>query len=716
MPRKALGLGLAVVCLFSSTTAARQPRKPAPSASPTNRATTKALPLTRVVLYSNGVAQLERRGRVTGNVEMAIPFKQSQVDDVLKSLLVVDLGRGRIGSVSYDASTPASSRLAEVPFSIDTESDGLVSVLQQLQGARLQVSGGGKTATGNVLSVQRKSTHPAPEPAKQGEAATTIDRLVVATDTGELASFDLDRVTSIRLLDDGAKRDIAEFTSATSSARRRDAKTIVVTSDGAGDREMIVRYTIAAPIWKTSYRLLIDDDGRPFVQGWAIVDNTGEEDWTDVALTLVSGSPLSFIEPLQMPLYRHRPVHALPANVALEPQVVDIQTAYLNGEAGGVPGGVAGGVGYGTGGGSVSYGKSGPQGALALTTLSDAVMDEDSGVVAETNGQEVGDLFQYAVTQPVTVERNRSALIPILQTRLDGERVALYNEDVDAERPMSGVRLKNSSTWTLEAGALTVLDGDDYAGEATIDRLKPGEENVVVYAVDLGTKVAVESRSDREPVFLLRAVNGDLQAHYYQVNEKTYTLRNQTDRERVVLVEYPKHANWKLSNDTPKPVETTDDHYRFRVALAPHAVQTLHVAERQALMEVYTISNITSKEMDVFVEKHYLDDETRAALQAILDLKVRIAETMRSLERLDEESKEIEEDQARVRENLKSLGTTSEAKALVARYIAKANEQETRVEQIAAERNRMRAAREALQSELDRSIRSLAVDRRFDAQ
>src|SRR5258708_89372 len=57
------------------------------------------LPIRRVILYSNGVAYVERRGMVTGNAEVNLSFKQSQVDDVLKSMIVLDLGQGKIGAV-----------------------------------------------------------------------------------------------------------------------------------------------------------------------------------------------------------------------------------------------------------------------------------------------------------------------------------------------------------------------------------------------------------------------------------------------------------------------------------------------------------------------------------------------------------------------------------------------------------------------------------------
>jgi len=316
---------LVLVCLLSVQTFAQPRRVARPAVPPTSalKTNTQTLPIRRVILYSNGVAYIERRGTVTGHAEVSLSFKQSQVDDVLKSMVVLDLGQGRIGAVSYNSSAPPSARLAEIPFSIQpgsvSESNGgLAGVLGQLQGARVVVTTARGSATGSILTVEeRKSQIDADKPALVTHA------LVIASENGELTSFDLAEVRSIKLVDEGARRDIGEFANATSSARRRDAKTIVVTSDGAGPREMLVSYTIAAPIWKTTYRVVLDSQGKPFFQGWAIVDNVSDEDWTNISLSLVSGSPVSFIHPIQKPFYRYRPVVGMPEDLKLTPQTYE---------------------------------------------------------------------------------------------------------------------------------------------------------------------------------------------------------------------------------------------------------------------------------------------------------------------------------------------------------------------------------------------------------
>src|SRR5262245_5910541 len=552
----------------------------AKSAKPTVKdeqqsASTGSLPLRRIILYSNGVAYFERRGPVTNRSEINLSFKQSQIDDVLKSLVVLDLGKGRVGAVSYNSSAPPSARLREIPFSIEAatngnEKGGLAGVLSQFQGARVAVTSGNRTVTGSILTIGEREL-----PGEKDKSPVTTRTLVIAAESGELQNFDLNQIRSVKLLDEGSRQDITQFANASASARRRDTKTITVTSAGEGQREMVVSYTIAAPIWKTTYRVVLDQPGKPFFQGWAVVDNVGEEDWQGVELSLVSGTPVSFIQQIQKPLYRHRPVVPIPQDLNLNPQVyesgdVAIVTSSGTGALGGIINLPASEL------SEMRTPQAGKQGRLSgqnqnlqilnnrseiardgvapsASTVSPgvgAVMSSgQSGVDAAATGNEVGELFEYRVDQPVTVRRDRSALIPILQTTMEGERVSVYNEATRRDRPMNGIRLKNTSDLTLEGGTLTVIDGDAYAGEALIERLKPNEQRFISFGLDLGTLVTTKFNIHSKPVYLVRAKNGVFETHYYQSTTKTYTIINQTDKKRVVYLEHPIRPEWQLTAD-----------------------------------------------------------------------------------------------------------------------------------------------------------------------
>ena len=813
---------MVVVCSLSLNVFA-QTRRRMPGAKPASttqpqaiRSNAQTLPIRRVILYSNGVAYIERRGAVTGHAEIDLSFKQSQVDDVLKSMVVLDLGQGRIGAVSYNSSAPPSARMADIPFSIEAgtasgNKGGLAGVLSQLQGARVVVAVANRTVTGSILTIEeRRSQLDANKPAQTSHA------LVIASAGGELMSFDLAEVRSIKLIDEGTRRDVSEFANATASARRRDAKTIVVTSDGAGSREMLVSYTVAAPIWKTTYRVVLDSTGKPFFQGWAIVDNVSDEDWNNISLSLVSGSPVSFIQPIQKPFYRYRPVIGMPEDLKLSPQTYEDNEGSAAGTVSGrvtdangatvasaaviitntatnqsfststssdgmfqsqilAPGNYRVTINargfkrhvitdVAVSGNSPAYANatlevgnvsetvtitssadqfsnaptqrrvgqlplasrtvqglslmsglgSGNNMTIDGTKLSDAITRPDSGVETAATGSEVGDLFEYRIEQPVTVPRDRSALIPILQTRMEGERVSIYNESNRRDRAMGGMLLKNTSSLTLEGGAMTVIDGDAYAGEALMERLKPGEERLISFALDLGTLVNASIKADRAPAFMVRAINGVFQAHYYETNKKVYTLTNQTDKPRVVFIEHALRQDWTLTDDTARPDAKTARYYRFRVPLGPHQKVELPVTERRALMDSYALMDFSRPDLELFIARNYIDAATRTTLEKILDVKSRMTMTDSRIEAIEREVVEIGADQGRLRDNIKALTATAEARQLITRYVSKADTQETRLEQLNKEKKTLNDERASLQNELEAMIRGLAVDRKLD--
>jgi len=717
---KHLGIFLLAV-LVCANLAEAQSTRPARTAVLATAASprTTTLPIRRVILYSNGVAYIERRGVVTGNAEVNLSFKQSQVDDVLKSMVVLDLGQGRIGAVSYNSSQPASARTAEIPFSIDSETEdsdqsmgGLAGVLAQLQGARILVTSSKGTHAGSILTVEKIAL----TKTKDSEKTTlpSLHRLVIASESGEIISVELSDVRSIKLLEDGTRRNINEFANATASTRLRDAKTISIASTGSGTREMIVSYVVSAPIWKTTYRVVLGDDGKPFFQGWAIVDNVSDESWDNVQLSLVSGSPVSFIQNLQKPLYRYRPIIPIPDDLNLDPQIYDAEES---GSGVGYGSGSGVGSGSGSGGGTGTVDVSGNRITSnfmsllpgAQTSLSDALQAGTSGVETAATGRELGDLFEYRIEAPVSVERNRSALIPIVQTRMEGERVSIYNESARKDRPMGGMMLSNTTPLTFEGGSLTVLDGDAYAGEALMERLKPKERRLISFALDLGTRVSTKSETDLRPVQLIKVVNGVFQAHYFRQDKKTYTLSNQTDKVKTVYIEHPVRVNWELAESSTKPETVTERYYRFRVVLEPFAAAVVPVVEQLGQMDSYQLASFSQQQLDLFISRRYIDAALRQRLEKLIALRGSIDLVSQKMQLLTAEVTSITQDQARFRENIESLAKTPEAKQLITRYIAKANEQETRLEQIEAERKAAQAEKERLERELSVEIKNFEV-------
>ncbi|HEY0658987.1 MAG TPA: hypothetical protein VGD05_10960, partial [Pyrinomonadaceae bacterium] len=345
-------------------------------------------------------------------------------------------------------------------------------------------------------------------------------------------------------------------------------------------------------------------------------------------------------------------------------------------------------------------------GADVGTSVSTALTTGNSGVETAATGDEIGDLFEYKIAQPVTVMRDRSALIPIVQTKMDGERVSIYNEAVRRDRPMGGMKLVNTTALTLEGGSLTVLDGNAYAGEALMERLKPKEQRFISYALDLGTLVTVRQDSDSTPAKLIKILNGVFQVHYFRQEHKTYTLQNQTERPRVVYIEYPVRQNWQLTDETPKPEITTQRYYRYKIELAAYDKKEFKVAEQQALMDSYALTNLSRTDLELFLSRRYINAETKQRLEKLIDLRIKINQIDVKIQSFEDEEEKISDDQKRLRENIEALSKTPEAKTLIARYISRANDQETRLEAIETERKTIEAERQRLEAELSAAIRA----------
>src|SRR5450755_3216254 len=182
-----LGMGL-LACTFiraQDQGKAARPQAADPAAEGRGDAaestTTAKLPVRRVVLYKNGVGYFEHLGRVRGSQDVHIDFTSAQLNDVLKSLTVLDLSGGRITGVDYNSEAPLARRLATLRLALG-EKPTQAEFLGALRGARLEVrSGSGPEIVGKLLSVERKT--------RTGTTfAVETDEISLITDSGEVRS------------------------------------------------------------------------------------------------------------------------------------------------------------------------------------------------------------------------------------------------------------------------------------------------------------------------------------------------------------------------------------------------------------------------------------------------------------------------------------------------------------------------------------------------
>jgi hypothetical protein len=541
-------------------------------------------------------------------------------------------------------------------------------------------------------------------------------------DNGDMRTVEVTPAVTVKLAEHDSAEQVSSYLGLLASTRAQDRRRMSIATSGSGDRDLLVSYVSEVPVWKTTYRIVLPTraGAKPMLQGWAIVDNTIGEDWLNVELSLVAGAPQSFIQQLSQPLYAQRPIVPLPTGLLVAPQTHQAtllpgvgETADSSGrnarvgsvaEAVTVTGaspfrfGVAGGVAGGAGGG-----------ALRPLPSSEAVEQRLAELEPSAQGRDLGDLFEYRVTEPISIARGQSALVPILRSDVGADRVSLWTGRTAGGRALRSLWLTNSSGLTLDGGSFTVLDSGTFAGEGLIEPVKPGEKRLLSYAVDLGVLVEAHNGDQQRTVTKISIAHGVLVQHTDMVARRVYTIHNSDTTERRVIIEHPVRRDWKLTGGGA-PVETTVSAYRFAVAVAPAATETLTVTEQQPVDSTYRISDITDRQVEAFVRDAGDDAALKQALEPILARKAALAAIAADLSARAGELKRISDDQERVRENMKALKGTSEEQQLVKRYAAQLNQQEDRVEAVKREVDDLQRKQHDAQADLTRAIEALALD------
>jgi hypothetical protein len=674
----ALALGLALWLI--PTTGAQNPD------NGNGKKAVEPLPIRQVVLFNSGVGYFQREGAVDGNAQVDLSFPALDVNDLLKSLVLQDLGGGKISSVSYDSHDPIEKILRS--FALDLNGNPTFGqILNQARGEKVEL----------LLRPDKKETPPAKVQGtivgmelkrrpigKDMVQVVDMETLNISGQSG-LQSVNLEDIIGVRFVNPTLENEFQRALRVLASSHDVQKKSVTLGFTGAGKRAVRVGYVVERPIWKTSYRLRIEPNGKIFLQGWALVENTSDDDWNDVRMVLVSGKPISYRMNLYEPLYIPRPVVEPELFASLRPpvyggamgQVADdpaaAAAANVFGNPGGAPpvpptqGGPAanpgfaqnipfnpsnfaqpflnpfGGGGYqgapmagyggGFGGGFQGFGFQGfnqmGQGQFGFNSainyyqntmpnrnqelaminnrltfdelqrrrnLEQAARQEakgkgpaiaglnfKEGIASVATAEEVGDYYQYIIDQRISLSRQKSAMLPILDQTIEGSKVSIYNESIQAKYPLLGLKLKNTSGQPLTQGPITVYDSSTYSGDTRILDLQPGEERLLSYALDQSTEVKTDVKTSPSPEMNFRLGEPNLTARYKLRQTTTYTIKNRSTTDRTIILEHPIQSDWKLVGQ--KAGEKTRDHYRFTVQVAPGKTASHDVVEEQARVD-----------------------------------------------------------------------------------------------------------------------------------
>jgi hypothetical protein len=643
MRRKYLFLGL--IAAVAATAAVVWKLSPSraeaadPEKGPVSKTNGKTLPLSQVVLFSSGVGFFQREGSVEGDTLLELAFPLTDVNDLLKSMVFHDLGNGRISGVSYDSQEPIERTLKT--FALDlTTNPSFGQLLNQARGEKVEVvvqqTNAAQPATMNGVIIGMESS------VEQGKEVHQLNLLC----TEGVRCVPLPQVQRMRFLNvtlDGEFRRALEVLSAAHNNQKRG---VSLNLTGEGNRQVRLGYVVESPIWKPTYRLVLDKQGKPSLQGWAVVENTTDEDWKDVRTTLVSSRPISFEMDLYQPLFVPRPRVEPDLFASLRPPTYQgaIATApqqqpeapkggqfnfggnfggqfNFGGNFGGQFGGNNGG--YGNNGGQFNFGGSfsGFNGFMPGSATGNRYQTEGWNNVAQSRltfeelqkrrqekqeamaeakkvgsavaapdphaveatvklAEEIGDYCQYNIEQKVNLPRQKSALLPIVEQKVEGTQVSIFNESVHPKFPLSGLRFKNTTGQNLMQGPVSVFEGGTYAGDARLTDLQPDEERLLSYAIDLGVEVKATGRLNVGPKMTAQVVQDSVTVRYTVRQTRTYQIRNRSKQDRKLIIEHPIGEKWKLVEGM-KPYEKSRDVYRFEVDAPAGKTVNFEVAEEQ---------------------------------------------------------------------------------------------------------------------------------------
>ena len=674
------------------------------------------LPLESVVLFTSGVGYFQHAGEVTGDATVEMQFAADDVNDLLKSMVVLDRDGGA-ATVTYASRDPVTKTLGTFAVNL-TDNPSLGDLLGRLRGQKVELDAASPVA-GTIVGVEKRRL-------EAGKDQTVEKQFLTLLTSEGLRTLALDAVTRIKLVDARLQGELEKALAVLALATDNEKKGVAIAFTGKGPRNVVVGYVQESPIWKTSYRLVLDGDAaatKARLQGWAIVENTTDADWRNVRMALVSGRPISFVMDLYQPLYVPRPFVEPELYASLRPQVygqtmsdADKQLALADRrlDERGARGGLA----------RREMAKGVPAAPAAMAADGAIAMDAVSGVrggapresaiagiaamQTAAAGSDLGELFRYEIEKPVTLERQRSAMLPIVAAEVEAERVAIYDERVLARHPLSGLRLKNTTGLHLMQGPLTVYDqagGGSYSGDARIEDMAPGTERLVSYAVDLDVEVAARGEGRAEEIVNVRLVKGTLFAARKLARAKVFEVKNSGKNAVKVLLEHPLEGGWTLV--TPEtPEEKTRDRYRFAVVAEPGKPVTLEVAEEMPIEETQVLTNLDDDAILFYSRAKATSPAVREALAEVVRRKREIEQLVRDKGVREQEIATIDQEQARIRGNMGALDRTSD---LFNQYVRKFADQEKRIETLRGEIAGLVATEQEARKGLDDYLLALDV-------
>ena len=630
--------------------------------------TAEHIPLTKVTLYSSGVAQYVHEGTVVGAGTVELLFSPAQINDVLKSLTVTDPNAKTL-TVDYQSEDTLRKTLESLKVDLSAASS-LYDILKAQKGAEL-VLFTPHQITGTLVSVDKGSAD---------HAGAFLVSLAAADGVHVISFAD---VQSFRFTDAKRNEDLHTALALMLEASAQNRKKLSIKIDAQGERKIGLSYVMEAPVWKASYRLNMGSGAAAF-QAWAIIDNSTDLDWKNITLTLTTGRPVGFTQNLYAPYYTYRPELPLAIAQAAEAETFDSADAEVVYEAAHEP--------------MAMSSRAMMKGSTYIGAAKDTADEEENSSAAMNQAvtSSAGEMFAFTPSKPLSLERQHSTMIPLTLVSLPAEKFSVFSAIPYGRQvtPKFCISIHNTSGLKLPAGPITVFDGGDYAGDALMAFLPEGEKRLIGYGDDIEL-TGSRSKKDIRNIETVSISDGLITILYRQVQRSVYLIKNADKKERSVIIEHPKTSGFDLQSKTAL-TETTANTYRFKIQVAGNKGTELAVEEIRTYHSSQKILDMNTATYISYTTNTEMPDTVRKTFEAIIKEKDKVSSAEKTLKILQDRQSAAESEQDRVRRNLEAVGAeTQQGQAFLTKLLAIETELEGLQDDIATADARVTAARQS---------------------
>lgn len=715
----------------------------------------RSAPIESVILSSGGLASVSRHAELpllpprpseegspaTRPVLVDIPLEQ--VNDVLKSLIV--RGDTAISSVQLDGMVPLAESFARLPFTAD-ELASLEKLADALRGTMVRlILASGEPVEGAIMGVDRR-----PDRDPEGIGRESFSLLSLLMDDGGLRTIPIGPDTKLEILDEKVREDLRDAMEMVVRARNDQSRTLEILVDRDA-RSIGLSYLIPAPVWKTTYRLILNGSGKSGseedpdassrdarLQAWAVVENATGEDWNNIKLVLTTGNPVAVRQDLHERVWSQRPEIPVFSGLAALPPIDGLSArAAVGGQEGAERGNAAGDAVQAPA--RRAFSSFDPlsqameanaddmavRGAMSGFTshgASDRITGDHDAIAAES-----GTMASWQIPYPVTIKAGRTMTMPFIDGEIAAERVSVWRGGSSGRadiHPMASVMISNRSGTSLPPGVMTVYDtaqgmlddpeagrvsddggfGSFHVGDAVLAGIPAGEERLAGFAADRKVEIVASERHD-EDFGIVAIADGIVRTSRTWRRIVEYDVKGAADGPRTILIEHPVREGWEIESEALD--SSTATHHRLRLSLDEGESRTVSAIETRTERHGMSLVNADSATIGLWVDRlPEGNDRLARALEAIAELRRQAGEVLREIEILQREVHDIASEQERVRAN---LGVAPQGSPLAGRYLSMLETGEDRLEKLKSDIADKRSAANGLEREIARRVTGIRL-------